>query len=449
MGAWTEEKITKITYAKKGQRKRIAVDTNLMLYVSGTKKQFKIRYFEKSGKEQNEPCGTFITAAEKHTAHAHMSVEDFALFCVHNKTFDDAKIFKMQNLKNLQDGCYVRPTTTTTTNIPLPVPETTFADFVDTWKTNILYAVAKNGKKKYADTTRKTIETRIRTYLHQTPFWETNIRKIQTMDIIKFVNGIEKIPTAEKVASIISTVFESAYKNGIVERNPMPKKVFSENIEAAAYTPSPQAAITTNMNLFLLMMGAIHDYAQTNLITGSALLFLALNFCRPVEMRLLRWSDIDFEAQLILLPAEITKIKKEVYIPFARQTEAILRRIKCEYPNALPEHLVFRSRKSGLVPLSDATPGAALDKIEKRYDLPRNQQTAHGFRACARTYLEQRPFSFPKHIIEKQLSHVLGDVEAAYNRAEFIVERREMLQTWADYIEQHMHMPHAAPIRRA
>lgn len=447
MANWTEDKIEKLAYAKKGKRKRISVDRNLVLYVTATQKYFKVRYNDKNDRAKDEPIGSFISADEKMKAQALMTNSEFETYCRINTTFDDAKIFKMQKLKSLQNGTYVRPVAPA----PAPVPvlkETTFAEYVKTWKTKQLYAVAKNGTEKYKATTRKAIETRLSAHIEKAPFWNWSLRAIKPMDIIAYVNGIEKIPTAQKVASIISTILESAHKNGEITDNPMPAKIFSENIEASAYTSTPQAAVTSDLSEFCHIVAAVNDYRDTNLITGGGLLFLAYNFCRPVEMRFLRWRDIDWEKRLILLPAEITKIKKEVLIPYSTQTERLLRQIQYEYPKAKPEHFVFRSKKSGAIPISDATPGAALDKIEARYELTQNAQTAHGFRACACTYLQQQPFSFPKQLVEKQLSHVLGDVERCYNRAEFLEERREMLQTWSDYLEQNAPVVIAKPITR-
>lgn len=183
------------------------------------------------------------------------------------------------------------------------------------------------------------------------------------------------------------------------------------------------------------LMRAIHGYAGQE-TTRAALLLSALLFQRPGNIRQMEWSEIDFEQAMWSIPAP--KMKRTVagkmngrphLVPLATQALAILRDIQ---PLTGSGAYVFPSLTSSKRAMSDNTVRLAL----RRMGFDNETMTPHGFRAMARTLLVERTDVSPD-VIEAQLAHAKsGPLGAAYDRAEFLQQRRQMMQLWADYLDQ-------------
>jgi integrase len=162
-------------------------------------------------------------------------------------------------------------------------------------------------------------------------------------------------------------------------------------------------------------------------VVRHAMQFSALVFLRPGEVRHTEWTEIDGDE--LRIPGEKMKMKRPHIVPLARQTVELLQKMK-----QLTGHgkYVFPSNRSpkGDRPMSENTVLVALRSMGYEKD----QMTAHGFRSMASTLLNENGFN--RDWIERQLAHVEGNgVRAAYNYAEYLPERRKMMQWWADYLD--------------
>lgn len=166
--------------------------------------------------------------------------------------------------------------------------------------------------------------------------------------------------------------------------------------------------------------------------TEVALKLAPLLFVRPGELRHARWEEfrLDGAQPEWRIPGSRMKVRsKEAHIvPLARQAVALLKHLSAMGGE---KGLLFPSLRSGARPISENTLNAALRRLG--YD--KDTMTAHGFRAMASTSLNE--LGFPPDVIELQLAHVeRNKVRAAYNRAQRLPERRKMMQSWADYLDE-------------
>jgi len=166
--------------------------------------------------------------------------------------------------------------------------------------------------------------------------------------------------------------------------------------------------------------------------TRYALRILPFVFTRPSELREAKWSEIDFERALWDIPAERMKgpinKRRSHLVPLSRQVLDTLRRLREE--NEESEY-VFPSPQTPRRPISDM----AMLKALRTMGYTSEEQSVHGFRAIARTLLDER-LRFPFHVIEAQLAHAVKDANGtAYNRTQHLEARREMMQAWADYLD--------------
>lgn len=160
-----------------------------------------------------------------------------------------------------------------------------------------------------------------------------------------------------------------------------------------------------------------------------ALQFLALTFVRPGELRQARWQDIDTKAAVWRVPAHLMKMKEAHVVPLSRQALAVLKLAK---PLSRGSIYVFPQARTVERPMCDGTLNAAL----RRLGYANDQHTAHGFRAMARTLLDE-VLRVPGEVIEVQLAHVVpGPLGATYNRAKYLETRTDVMQIWADYLDQ-------------
>lgn len=162
--------------------------------------------------------------------------------------------------------------------------------------------------------------------------------------------------------------------------------------------------------------------------TECALKLSPLFFVRPGELRAAEWSEIDFDKAEWNIPAERMKMKEAHLVPLSPQAVKILKELHLVTGK---ERYVFPSVRTVSRPMSDGTVNASLRRMGYLSD----EMTAHGFRAIARTILDEE-LGFRPDIIEHQLAHAVKDpMGRAYNRTSHLPERRRMMQVWADYLD--------------
>jgi integrase len=160
----------------------------------------------------------------------------------------------------------------------------------------------------------------------------------------------------------------------------------------------------------------------------AALKLSPLLLCRPGELRHLEWTEVNFAEARIELPASKMKMKEPHIIPLASQAIAILKELQ---PITGRGKYVFPSARGASRPLSENGVRTALRTLGYTND----QISPHGFRAMARTILDEI-LNFPVDWIEHQIAHSVKDANGrAYNRTKHLPQRKKMMQTWADYLD--------------
>jgi integrase len=203
-------------------------------------------------------------------------------------------------------------------------------------------------------------------------------------------------------------------------------------------TPDPRGALTTARTTHRAaiidpeevgrLMLAIDNYQGTPEVC-CALKLAPLTFVRPGELRHAEWSEINWDDQLWVIPAEKMKMKEDHIVPLSRQSMEILRHIQRLTGNA---RYIFPSARSPHRPMSDNAVLVAL----RIMGYPKEKMTGHGFRAMARTLLDEQ-LGYRIDWIEQQLAHAVRDpLGRAYNRTKHLDKRREMMQAWADYLDE-------------
>ena len=176
------------------------------------------------------------------------------------------------------------------------------------------------------------------------------------------------------------------------------------------------------------LLRSIEAYSGS-LIVKSALQLSPLLFVRPGELRTMEWKELDWETARWEIPAEKMKMRQPHIVPLASQSLGVLRQI---HPLTGRGDYVFPSARKGGRPLSDNGVRTALRSL----GYTNEQITPHGFRAMARTLLDEE-LKYRADYIEHQLAHALKDpLGRAYNRTKHMDERVEMMQRWADYLDK-------------
>jgi len=251
------------------------------------------------------------------------------------------------------------------------------------------------------------------------------LAEITALEILAILRRIEDrgaIETAHRVKQIISQVFRYAVATGRAERDPT-----ADLRGALSPVKSKRMATITDPEKVGELMRAIQGY-EGHFITKCALRFAPLVFVRPGELRHAEWSEINLENGEWKIPAEKMKMRNPHIVPLSRQATAVLRELQ---PLTGRGRYVFPSLRSSERPMSNNTVLAAL----RRMGYAREEMSGHGFRSMASTLLNEQGWN--RDAIERQLAHAEGNgVRAAYNYAEFLPERRRMMQAWADYLDQ-------------
>lgn len=229
--------------------------------------------------------------------------------------------------------------------------------------------------------------------------------------------------STHRIVQICSQVFRFAVASGLIERDVTADLrgalVVIEKTNYAAITEPKQAG---------QLMRSIHAYGGHPTVT-AALKLSPLVFVRPGELRAAEWAEIDLKLAEWRIPGSKMKMKIDHVVPLSRQAIAILLGLQ---PLTGHGRYVFPSIRTGERCMSDNTINAALRGIGYSKDM----MTAHGFRAMARTIMDE-VLNERVDLIEHQLAHAVKDANGrAYNRTAHLPARKEMMQRWADYLDR-------------
>ena len=264
------------------------------------------------------------------------------------------------------------------------------------------------------------------------------------LQTLRRVEARGAVRTAHDLREYSGQVFRYGIATGRCERDPAADlrgalRPFVEKHMAAVLEPSKAGEL----------LRAIEAYGGQP-TTRAALELSALLFQRPGNVRMMEWAEVDLDNALWAIPPE--KMKRTVHgktngrphlVPLAPQAVAILKEL---HPLTGHGQYVFPSLLTGERPMSDNTVRTAL----RRMGYSNEQMTAHGFRAMARTLIAERLPGISSDVIEAQLAHgKSGPLGMAYDRAEFMDQRRQMMQAWADYLDRLREGAKVIPIKAA
>ena len=295
---------------------------------------------------------------------------------------------------------------------------------------NTFELVARSWLKKTAVKRKEVTQDRITTLLEHDVFpfiGSLPIHTIGPRDVLdKAVRKIEargSIDTAHRAKQICGQIFRYAVAVGLAERD-----VTADLRGALAEIPKAHFAAITEPKQAGDLMRSIFDYTG-HPGTVAALKLAPLVFVRPGELRTAEWAEIDLEAAEWRIPGSKMKMKVDHIVPLSTQAVEILRSV---HPVSGHGRYVFPSLRTGERPMSDNTINAALRGLGYSKDV----HTAHGFRAMARTILDE-VLCERVDFIEHQLAHTVKDPNGrAYNRTAHLPARREMMQRWANYLDK-------------
>ncbi len=246
---------------------------------------------------------------------------------------------------------------------------------------------------------------------------------VKAPELLSVIQRIEKrgaLETAHRVLGNCGQVFRYAVATGRAERDP------SGDLRGALPPAKVKhlAAVTEPQQVAELLR--VMDGYEGSLAVSCALRLAPLVFVRPGELRKAEWADIDLEK------AEwsytVTKTDTRHIVPLSRQAVEILREIE---PLTGRGRYVFPGARTLSRPMSDNAILAAM----RRMGIPKEELSGHGFRAMARTILDE-VLGVRPDFIEHQLAHAVRDPNGrAYNRTAHLEERKKMMQQWADYLD--------------
>lgn len=251
---------------------------------------------------------------------------------------------------------------------------------------------------------------------------ERPINAITSPEVLEFLREIEArgtLDTTRRVMQMCGQIFRYGIATGQAERNPVP------DLRGALKTPVVKHRAYLKEKELPDFLRTLDTYDGKPL-TKLALRLLLLTFVRTIELRGMKWEEIDWEAGLWRIPAERMKANAGHVVPLSSQAVNVLQELK-----KLSGHRQY-------VFPNDHNPSAYMSENAMLYALYRmgyhSRATGHGFRSTASTILNEQ--GFRPDVIERQLAHTEKDsVRAAYNHAQYLPERREMMQWWADYLD--------------
>lgn len=254
------------------------------------------------------------------------------------------------------------------------------------------------------------------------------IKAVTPQEVLAAIRPIEeqgKHEMAHRMLQTCSQVMRFAVASGLAERDITAdlkgalKPVKSKNYAHLKEEELPE---------FLEKLERYEEDYNGSKLVKLAFKLLILTFVRSGEIRGAEWDEIYWDKKLWKIPAERMKMKDPHIVPLSDQSIAILKEVK-QITGSNPVGLIFPSLKNPRNIISENTFLRAIELMGYK-----GRTTAHGFRSTASTILNENGFN--RDHIERQLAHAERDqVRSAYNHAEYLTERTQMMQWWADYIE--------------
>lgn len=276
-----------------------------------------------------------------------------------------------------------------------------------------------NWATNHADRILRRLEKNVFPWLGGRPI--ADIKAPELLTTMRRMENRDVLETAHRTLGTCGQVFRYAVVTGRAERDP------TGDLRGALPPVKGQhfAAVTEPKQVGQLLR-ALDSY-QGSIIVQCALRLAPLIFVRPGELRTAQWDDIDLDAAEWRY--KVNKTETEHIVPLAKQAVKILQSIQTVTGKG---DYVFPSARSRKRPMSDNAILAAM----RRMGIAKEEMSGHGFRAMARTIMDE-VLGIRPDLIEHQLAHAVRDPNGrAYNRTAHLPERRKMMQRWADYLDK-------------
>ena len=279
----------------------------------------------------------------------------------------------------------------------------------------------KKWSQSYSEKVLRSVERDLFPYLGTLPL--DDITPPQLLAVLRRIESRGATESAHRLKQTVGQVFRFAVATGRAQRDITP------DLKGALATHKKQhfPAITEPAQVGrLLNMLDIYEGTPT---VRAALKLAPLVFVRPKELRHAEWQEIDFDKKEWRIPATKMKMGVDHIVPLSRQALEVLNEQRC-----ITGHwggYVFPSARSPRRPMSDN----AILSAFRNMGISKDEMTGHGFRAMARTILDE-VLGERVELIEHQLAHAVKDsLGRAYNRTKHLPQRKKMMQRWADYLD--------------
>lgn len=290
--------------------------------------------------------------------------------------------------------------------------ENTFENVARYWMTT----KQKGLNEKYVTQNLARMEQRVFPMIGNLP-----IAEITIPDVVRVVESISErgtIETAKRMKQIISQVFRYAAQRGMCIHNP------AADLRDILPTAKEKHHACIHPSELPELIAKIE--AREDDFTKYAMKLLMLTFVRTGELIGAKWEEIDWAREEWHIPKERMKMKRPHVVPLSTQALAILRELQKR--TGEKSHIFFSAASKS----KHISNGAVLMGLRRMGY--KNRMTGHGFRTLASTILNEK--GYPPDVIERQLAHEDSDkIRAAYNRAEYLLERKKMMQEYADYLD--------------
>jgi len=277
---------------------------------------------------------------------------------------------------------------------------------------------SKNWKESHTRTTTLRLVNDVFPWLGARPIGEIDAPELLT--VLRRIESRGALEAAHRVSAICGQVFRYAIATGRAQRDPAADLRGS----LPPHRGKHLAAITEPVQIGKLMRD-IEGY-RGSFTVRCALRLAPMVFVRPIELSRAEWAEIDLDKAEWRIPADKMKMKALHIVPLSTQALAILREL---HPLTGSGHYLFPNVRTSTLSMAGNTILAAIRSM----GYTSAEMTAHGFRHMASTLLNEQGFN--ADAIERQLAHKASGVRATYNAAEYLPERRRMMQYWADYLD--------------
>ena len=274
----------------------------------------------------------------------------------------------------------------------------------------------KNLNEKYRKQCLARMEEHIFPKIGDLPITDITIPDI--VEVIEEISKLGIIETARRMKQIIGQVFRYASQRGLCKHNPA--------VDLRDILPSTEEKHHACIHLSELPELLAKIDARGNDFTKYAMKLLMLTFVRTSELIGAKWEEINWRKEEWHIPKERMKMRRPHLVPLSRQAIKVLKELQDITGN---QNYIFFNASTKNKHISNGVVLMGLRRMGYK-----NKMTGHGFRTIASTLLNEK--NYPPDVIERQLAHADNDkIRAAYNRAEYVLERKKMMQDYADILE--------------